>query len=617
MERRTSLMGSEKYVQPDELNVVNVFENGDYVIPIYQRNYAWRKKEIEQLLTDIDDLDESNSGKYYLGSLVVNQVQPRVYEVIDGQQRLTTLFLLLRYLDHPSVERNPLKFEAREKSNITISDIKTVMDSKNPSLYSEELVEGYEIIKKYFQSKNTGDNYIKRFRDKITTVTIVRTQVPQNIDLNHYFEIMNTRGEQLELHEIVKAKILGAIKSENRFSEEDKKDKLIASTIWDACAQMDNYLQIAFPLKIREKIFSENWDMMKMTDFSDLRDIFNEEENSDETKFTLKSILQAPDPTVSNQSYEREEENERFESIINFPNFLLQVNEAMEMTETDHDSGLDDKRFLDLLKDRWTTKEKALEFIYALLKYRYLFDRYIIKREYIGEYKVEGKWSLQKLVMYEDKKGRKPSYKSTLDLTDQEEGKDNQQLRLLESCLRVTYTSPKTMHWIARVLTSVNKEQDGNLLITSLEKYCCQKIESSDYRNRRGFSIDRIVFTYLDYLLAKDRVSEFSTFQFQFRNSIEHFFPQHPINGDNSVTVENRDMFGNLALITVSANSKFSNRFPIEKVEHFPSVIEQSPKLKVMSDLVKKYDRKWDNDCVKEHHESMLSLLEKEIEKYK
>lgn len=607
-------MRSEKYVQPDELNVADVFENGDYVIPIYQRNYAWRKKEIEQLLTDIDDLDETNSGKYYLGSLVVNQVQPRVYEVIDGQQRLTTLFLLLRYLDHPSVERNPLKFEAREKSNITLGEIKTEMDSKDPSLYSEELVEGYEIIKKYFQSKNTGDNYVKRFRDKITAVIIVRTQVPQNIDLNHYFEIMNTRGEQLELHEIVKAKILGAIKSENRFSEEDKKDKLIASTIWDACAQMDNYIQMAFPVKIREKLFSENWDMLKVTGFSDLRDIFKEEDNSDGTRFTLKTILQAPDSTVSNQSYEREEENERFESIINFPNFLLQVNEAMEMTETDRDSGLDDKRFLDLLKDRWTSKEKALEFIYALLKYRYLFDRYIIKREY----KVEGKWSLQKLVMYEDKKGRKPSYKSTLDLLpDQEEGKDNQQLRLLESCLRVTYTSPKTMHWIARVLTSVNKEQDGNRLIPTLEKYCCQKIEASDYRNRSGFSIDRIVFTYLDYLLARDRASEFSNFQFQFRNSIEHFFPQHPINGDNAVTVENRDLFGNLALITVSANSQFSNRFPIEKIEYFPNVIEQSPKLKVMSDLVKKYDRNWDNNCVRSHHDSMLSLLETEIEKYK
>ena len=609
-------MRSEKYIQPDELNVDNIFENVNYVIPIYQRNYAWRKDEIEQLLMDIDDLDETNSSKYYLGSLVVNQVQPRVYEVIDGQQRLTTLFLLLRYLDHPSVERNPLKFEAREKSNITLGEIETVMDSKEPSLYSEELVEGYEIIKKYFQSKNANDDYKKRFRDKFSTVTIIRTQVPQNIDLNHYFEIMNTRGEQLELHEIVKAKILGAIKSENGFSEEDKRDKLIAATIWDACAQMDNYLQMVFPVKIREKLFSENWDMLRVADFSDLRDIFNAENNSDETKFTLKTILQAPDPTVSNQSDDREEENERFESIINFPNFLLQVNEAMEMTETDRDSGLDDKRFLDLLKDRWASKEKALEFIYALLKYRYLFDRYIIKREYIGEYKVEGKWSLQKLVMYEDKKGRKPSYKSTLDSTDQEEGMDNQQLRLLESCLRVTYTSPKTMHWIARVLTNVNKEQDGKLLITTLEKYCCQKIEASDYQNRSGFSIDRIVFTYLDYLLARDRGSEFSNFQFQFRNSIEHFFPQHPINGDNSVTVENRDLLGNLALITVSANSKFSNRFPIEKVEHFPNIIEQSPKLKVMSDLLKKYDRKWDNNSVKEHHASMLSLLKTEIEKH-
>ena len=55
----------------------------------------------------------------------------------------------------------------------------------------------------------------------------------------------------------------------------------------------------------------------------------------------------------------------------------------------------------------------------------------------------------------------------------------------------------------------------------------------------------------------------------------------------------------------------------IEKVEHFPNIIEQSPKLKAMSDLLKKYDRKWDNNSVKEHNASMLSLLETEIEKYK
>ncbi len=59
---------------------------------------------------DIDDLDETNSSKYYLGSLVVNQVQPRVYEQITAKQRLTTLFLLLFVIRTSSfVERNPFE----------------------------------------------------------------------------------------------------------------------------------------------------------------------------------------------------------------------------------------------------------------------------------------------------------------------------------------------------------------------------------------------------------------------------------------------------------------------------------------------------------------------------
>ena len=61
-------MRSEKYIQPDELNVDNVFENVNYVIPIYQRNYAWRKDEIEQLLMDIDDLDETDRKSTRLNS---------------------------------------------------------------------------------------------------------------------------------------------------------------------------------------------------------------------------------------------------------------------------------------------------------------------------------------------------------------------------------------------------------------------------------------------------------------------------------------------------------------------------------------------------------------------
>lgn len=99
------------------------------------------------------------------------------------------------------------------------------------------------------------------------------------------------------------------------------------------------------------------------------------------------------------------------------------------------------------------------------------------------------------------------------------------------------------MHWIARVLSAVNDRKDGKEIIELLERYCCKKVVDSDYQGRTGFGIDRIVFTYLDYVLCRDNQSEFKDFQFQFRTSIEHFFPQHPINGENAVDEKNRDSF--------------------------------------------------------------------------
>lgn len=264
-----------------------------------------------------------------------------------------------------------------------------------------------------------------------------------------------------------------------------------------------------------------------------------------------------------------------------------------------------------------------MKFVYSLLKYRYLFDRYIIKREYVGESKVEGKWSLQKLEMNNDANNqKKTNYKATFCVNDgenEDENEDNKQLRLLQSCLRITYTAPKTMHWIARVLSAANKGENGKSIINLLERYCCKKIDDSDYLNCTGFGIDRIVFTYLDYVLCRDNPTEFKVkdkdFQFQFRNSIEHFFPQHPNNGSNSVNEENRDKFGNLALITVSANSKFSNMIPVHKVERYGDVINQSPKLMIMKKLLDDKNREWNNNLIEKHGKAMLELLTNEIEK--
>lgn len=623
-------MNYEEIVQPQEFCVENVFKEVEYVVPIYQRNYAWTKDEIEQLLNDINDVSEDFKGKYYLGSLIVNQLSANGFEVIDGQQRLTTLYLLLSFLNHDSVNKHSLRFEAREKSNKTLHDINAIKDTTSElekgKWYSGEIIEGYSVVRTYFEGKD--DSFVDNFRKKLKCITIIRTQVPKDIDLNHYFEIMNTRGEQLELHEIVKAKIIGAIKTKGRITKADRKDKMIAATIWDACAQMDKYVQMCFTIDKRKKLFGgRNWDRFNCNSFAELRDIFSDENYTDETKFTLRDKLLNPVKNDAKKDGKEEEENGRFESIISFPYFILQVNEAMNISKTDNDAGLDDKRFIDLLKEKWSSREKALEFIYSLLKYRYLFDRFIIKREYVGQYKTEGKWSLQRLEMYKDSKGtQKPSYKATFGKTGEsrvkeeggeDEGDDNKQLRLLQSCLRITYTSPKTMHWIARTMSAANEEMSGKEIIKLLETYCCEKVEISGYQNCTGFAIDRIVFTYLDYILWRDNPAEFKDFQFQFRTSIEHFFPQHPINGENAVSENNRDSLGNLALITVSANSKFSNMLPIHKVEQYMDVIGQSPKLMRMKKLLEKNKRKWNDSLVIKHNKEMLDLLAKELRNHK
>src|SRR5690606_10172620 len=186
-------------------------------------------------------------------------------------------------------------------------------------------------------------------------------------------------------------------------------------------------------------------------------------------------------------------------------------------------------------------------------------------------------------------------------------------LRTLQSCLRITYTSPKTMHWISLILTSLLENESCDI-IEILEDYCKTKVFESKFENSSGFGFKRIVFTYLDYLLYKNGYSYlgkeiipplYDEWQFQFRSSIEHFQPQNPVEGE-SWEADDLDGFGNLALITVSGNSKFSNLPPEGKITSYPSIIEQSLKLKIMKELVNFDDEKWTEEKARKHKEEMF-----------
>ena len=69
------------------MSVSHVFDNINYLVPIYQRNYAWSEIQIVQLIEDIESSIYGSNKSYFLGNLIVNQTDNNVYEVIDGQQR--------------------------------------------------------------------------------------------------------------------------------------------------------------------------------------------------------------------------------------------------------------------------------------------------------------------------------------------------------------------------------------------------------------------------------------------------------------------------------------------------------------------------------------------------
>ncbi|MCI6317554.1 MAG: DUF262 domain-containing protein [Spirochaetia bacterium] len=235
----------------------SLFDLGDeYIIPLYQRPYAWKYKEILQLIEDIEDVDEKQN--YYIGSLIVAR-QNDFFEVIDGQQRLTTLFILLNVLGCKTTKS--LSFACREKSNYTLHNIEQIL-SENKDLIDYEKIQsnienGINIIKT--ELKKRTEQELTSFMNKLKSVILYRIEVPEHTDLNRYFEIMNTRGEQLEQHDILKASLMSNL-------GDNPKAQDIFSTIWEACSDMDGYVQMHFEntetSRLRDELFNWDWNQI-------------------------------------------------------------------------------------------------------------------------------------------------------------------------------------------------------------------------------------------------------------------------------------------------------------------------------------------------------------------
>lgn len=152
------------YNKVEELHIMNKNNENDnifnatekYIIPLYQRAFAWEDKELIQLIEDICDIGGNDDNtNYYIGSLIVYK-NGNTFEVIDGQQRLTALYLLLNCL---GIDTDlSLTFACREKSNRTLKNIKELIAGKSEASdigeYEQGLINGIKILKDIIRKKD-------------------------------------------------------------------------------------------------------------------------------------------------------------------------------------------------------------------------------------------------------------------------------------------------------------------------------------------------------------------------------------------------------------------------------------------------------------------------------
>ena len=611
------------------LSVNRLLNEDTYAIPLYQRNFAWTYDEIEQLLNDVADAVQENRDNYYIGTLVVNK-ENDIFKIIDGQQRTTALNLIALALKHEfgfdRLKAVNLTFPARKKSNENIQDLfakkKISEDDEN------ELTRGYgyakDALKKVLEERRLDP---QSFVDYLfENVIIFRSILPEDLDLNLYFERFNSRGEQLEAHEILKAQMM------SKFGEDQEMAQKFAR-IWDACAEFDKPVASQFKMRRkraddfqeRERIFGWHF-----TNYS-FHNIYNDIDFHQNERRKLSDIL---GKKINEKNIEVEKDFGDYTTIIDFPTFLLHVLAIAEGKKTD-EIQLDDKKLLALFDIKNKDKTWVIEFSEFLLRIKHIFDNYIVRNSNMdSSSRNKDEWFLQKGTYYE----YQPNGKSKEHYIVEErftnntfsDSEINKNIILLQSMFAVTFTANRDSRWLYEILQflfnhieELNQTEFASLFKDFLEKmavrYAEERLFTEDKSIKKYGAIPVYAFNFVDYVLWKNREElkkdydiEFKDFKFAYRRSIEHWYPQNPNghDGESQLPAEFLHSFGNLCIITDSQNSRFGNSYPEAKLEQWERegiFHRQSLKLQMMAKITSKKNR-WDI-CE-------IQSMEKEVERY-
>lgn len=200
------------FVNPDLKKVGDI--KGEFSVPSYQRGYRWTKEEVCFLLNDIDEFGKvrKNDENYCLQPIIVKKMNDGKYELIDGQQRLTTIFLIYVYMHKSSngFLPNPkfsLSYETRPDSDF-LKDPKEEGKTDNIDFYF--IWQAYQNISNWFEEK--GDKKqsvltnINKYFDE--SINVIWYEIPENENPIDLFTRFNIGKIPLTNSELVKALFL-------------------------------------------------------------------------------------------------------------------------------------------------------------------------------------------------------------------------------------------------------------------------------------------------------------------------------------------------------------------------------------------------------------------------
>lgn len=246
-------------------SIQEAFEQCYYVVPDYQREYIWGEKQIIQLLDDInDERDDNKLSEYFVGTVIVSPTDAKHVDVIDGQQRLTTFFLILvaikaRLEDNESKSISPLIYSSyidlngRARSNLRLEpqyegaseivrmiveinsspiDVEKVVEAAGIKIYGsiKNILEAYRIIYNYLGDNNRDTQELLRFLGFLLN-SVVFIQISTDIgSALKVFETINERGVGLNPMDLLKNLIFRQV-GQDEFGKLKKEWKDITSAL--------------------------------------------------------------------------------------------------------------------------------------------------------------------------------------------------------------------------------------------------------------------------------------------------------------------------------------------------------------------------------------------------